>query len=530
MARLPHEPAVLTDTTGLRPIARRSAQWFLPVVLTGTLVFLYLQTFVLPAIPIYQGDTAPIFLLDGVRMLGGETLYRDFFELTFPGTPLVYFLLFKLFGVRAWIPAAMLVVLGFGLAWLSIVISKRILKGASVCLPAILFLALLYGNALDAAHHWYSVLAVMAALAVVIDERPPARMAWAGALCGVAAFFTQTRGFLSALGFAAFLVWEARVNKLGWRTLVKAEASLAAAFALTTVGSVAWFAWKAGLARFLYCTVTFNMKFYSAFRWNQMGAFMIELPEFPSWLQAPALAVWIAIHVLVPMAYGLFLVRWLREKERRPQEPWDRLMLVNITGLFLSAGVVFSPSWLRLCTASLPALILLVWFVDSSARLARPIRYLLWSFALVAAIAQPVVKQADGQFLKTPVGRVALLERDRFQEFQWIAERVKPGEFFLDAADAEKYFLLGVRIPAEVPFLTPTEYTRPEWVRSTLAGLERHRVQYVLWSLELDMPEYRQGSSDHLGALRAYLRDHYRVVKVFPDGTQVWQRSGREAG
>jgi hypothetical protein len=88
------------------------------------------------------------------------------------------------------------------------------------------------------------------------------------------------------------------------------------------------------------------------------------------------------------------------------------------------------------------------------------------------------------------------------------------------------YFMLNVRNPAEVPFLTTSDYTRPEQVLNVLNGLQAHRVRFVMWWPELDLPDdAAHPEGDHLGPLRAYLSRHYRVVKTFTDGTQVWERS-----
>ena len=86
--------------------------------LTLAFVFLYLVLFMWPHVPLLAWGDQAIYLLDAARMARGQTIYRDFFAFTTPGTQTVYFLLFKLFGVRAWIPDAMLIVLGLGVAWL----------------------------------------------------------------------------------------------------------------------------------------------------------------------------------------------------------------------------------------------------------------------------------------------------------------------------------------------------------------------------------------------------------------------------
>jgi hypothetical protein len=159
-----------------------------PVIFMMFVAFaaLYFQLFIFPNVPLLaQGDQS-IYLLNARRMLHGQIIYRDFFHFTLPGTESTYWLLFKLFGVREWIPNAMLVLLGVGLVGLSIAISQKLLSAPSIFLPAVLFLAFPYHSVLDATPHWYSTLCVMAALAITIEKRTPGKLCAAGALCGIA--------------------------------------------------------------------------------------------------------------------------------------------------------------------------------------------------------------------------------------------------------------------------------------------------------------------------------------------------------
>jgi hypothetical protein len=144
---------------------------------------------------------------------------------------------------------------------------------------------------------------------------------------------------------------------------------------------------------------------------------------------------------------------------------------------------------------------------------------------LASAVAQPVMRQTGWRgILETPAGRVALVDTERYEKYRWLRDHTRPSEFFLEAEDADMYFLLGLRDPAEVPFLTPSNSTRPEQVRDLLESLDQRRVRFVLWAVSLDLTDASRASGDHLGPLRAYLRDHYRVVTTFRDGAQVWQR------
>ena len=107
--------------------------------------------------------------------------------------------------------------IGLAFAGLSIQISRKVMSARLALLPGALFLTIPFARFLDGTHHWFSGLAVVAAIAVLIEKRTPARISAAGALCGLALCFTQMRGLLSALGIGVFLLWEARRNLQGWR-------------------------------------------------------------------------------------------------------------------------------------------------------------------------------------------------------------------------------------------------------------------------------------------------------------------------
>ena len=198
---------------------RAPLAWFL----LGALLFVYLQVFILPFVPISFWADQSTYLLNAQRMVDGEVMYRDFFQFTPPGTESVYFALFTLFGPRAWIPDGMLILLGVSLVGLITMISEKLISGTSCFLPGLLFLVVPFPSVLDGTHHWYSTLAVMAALAVVIENRSVLRLAAAGTLCGLATCFTQSRGLVAVVGFAVFLLWERPRKGDSWRSLCRSE-------------------------------------------------------------------------------------------------------------------------------------------------------------------------------------------------------------------------------------------------------------------------------------------------------------------
>jgi hypothetical protein len=464
-------------------------------------------------------------------MLEGQVIYRDFFQFTLPGTELVYFALFKLLGPRAWVPNVMLLVLGLSLTWLSIVISRKVIRGRAVYLPGLLFLTFSLYSRLDATHHWYSLLPVMGAIALLIEKRTCARLAVAGLLFGFASFFTQVRGLVAVVGLVVFLVWEHRRTASSRLAVLRAQACLVGTFLGTLVATNAYFAWKAGLRRFLECTVIFGIRYHGAYSAaNSLKTYLFSPPPVRPWYGLPWLVVYLFVHLLLPLVYFLFFGRHWRAARSHPEHAWNELMLLSIVGLSLFLGVAPAPSFGRLSPVALPALILFVWFVTLPGKPERILSRLVWGFVLLMSVLDPMrVQRHPKSYLDLPSGRAAFLDPIVYERYKWIAEHTRRSDFFFQGDWADTYVALGLRNPTPVPFVTNTGYTRPAQVQEVIEALERQRVQLVLWSLDLDMPQRVPGAIDHLSPLRAYLRGRYRVVKTFADGDQVWQRRYRRS-
>jgi len=499
---------------------QRPAAWLIP----GSFLFLYLQLFIPFFTPIWTGGDALIWLDDARRMLDGEFLYRDFIQITFPGTDLLYFTAFRIFGPQMWVANVMLLVVGVTLAWLSYRIAVAINLGKAALLPPLMFLTLAYRDRLDATHHWYSTLAIIAALAVAISRRSPRRIAIAGALCGLAACFTQSAGFAAFLAFAIFLYWEHRNTSTTLRSLLHQEALLIVSSAFSVLVICGYFVWRAGLARFIYCTLVFNARYYGSFAGGSTwSGYMTGLSGFMHWPRIPGLIGFLFIHALLPLAYIIFFVRYRRRSGQVSAEHWRRLMLITIVGLASFLTIVPAPTCARLYYVSLPALLLFVWILQSEGRSGLFLSKTLYVFTLVLMVAFPVEKQLHWRaYLDLPSGHMAFLNRDAYEKYAWAASQTHASDFFFGGFYPDFYFLLDLRNPGPVPFVTPFEYTRPSEVQAVIDGLEQHRVKLVLWTPSLDMPENPQG--DHLGPLRAYIHRRYRVGQNFTE-FQVWLRN-----
>jgi hypothetical protein len=502
----------------------------LPWYLAGCFIFLYLHLFRLPWTPIFSIGGEHAYLVGAMRMLEGQTIYRDFFDFLPPGTHLVYFLLFKLVGVRAWIPNLMLIALGVWVTWLLVVISRKVVSGPLVFLPGLVFLTFSYRLQfqLDATHHWYSALAVLGAVAVAIEARSAKRLIVAGALCGLGAFFTQTRGALALAGLAVFLVWEAREKGLSKDSLLRSELSLLSGFLGAMAVLFAYFVYQAGLERVLDCTLGFLFKYSTSFPHNNWAAYLRDWPAYHPWYRLANLGGWLFINLFPPVVYILCLWQYRGRRGGRLAVPWDRWMLLYLVGVFLLLGSVRAPNTMRITADSVTALVLLAWLLDSPGWLARTARQLLWVATVACMILTPIGPQRyPVEYLELPAGRTAFYDRDWVEPFQWLLGQTRPGEHCL--AVPLFNFYLHLRDPSGVPFLTPTEFTRPEQVSRVIDELDRHQARLVVWfsgeGSFPDDPNVRSPEGDHLGPLRAYVREHYRMVKTFFQGeAEAWER------
>jgi len=457
-------------------------------------------------------------------MLHGELIYRDFFHFLLPGTETVFVLLFKVFGERAWIPNIALIVLGIVQAWIIVWISSAVLKGWAALLPGLLFLAG-YRNVLDATHHWFSSMVVLATIVVIFERRTAQRLAIAGVLCGVAAFFTSARGPACMLGLTVFLIWEQRFDAGDARQLLSKLASLLLAFAATMTAICGYLTIKVGFGVLWASVVEFPIRYYPTGRANTFRAYMSDWPGLASWTRVPAVGAWILIYALVPLAYVLFVVRYRRESVYKSAEPWKKLMMLNIIGCSLFSGVLSAPGFVRLCSVSPPALILSVWMVGTMSKYGSALMKILWILLLGLAAVEPCWTWLHNSFvLDLPAGRVGFRGDRGDNEYAWLAHQTHPREYLFDSA-ARVYFPLHLTNPSKIPFVANTGYTTVEQVQDVVLSLEAKHVRFVVWRRFLDIPESRLDTGDNLGPLREYLSHNYHVTHTFSSGDDILERN-----
>jgi hypothetical protein len=511
-------------TVELRP---RKSEWkHLLWFLAASGVFLYLFLFVLPNVPVsLSRDDDQIYLLNATRMWAGQVMYRDFFHFIPPGTEMAYEALFALFGMRTWIPNLMLVVLGLATTWVTTHLARKVVPGTAALLPGLLYLVYAFTPSLPAAHHLFSVLAILIGVALLMEKRTTGRIALAAASCGIACCFTQTSGVAAVAGLAAFLLWEGRRRREGWRAVFKREACLLAAFLVVVGVAIAYFSREVGLRSFFDNTVGFAVHFYPLHRpYHTVRVYLSQFPDFLPWYRLPTLGIYLFVHLLLPLVYLLFLARYLRLARLRQEDPWERLMLLNIMGVVLFLSVVPAPAFERLCGVASPGLILLAWLLNERGKFSRMMYRTLWVVTLFLGFAVAVHTQVRWKAqLDLPRGRMAFFHQDEYDKFDWLLQRTQPSDYLFESDFPSMYYSLALLDPAKVNIVTADGYTLPEQVQDVVESLEKHRVRFVLWAEDLDMPYENRTEGDHLGPLKEYLRRHYQVVKTFST-EQVWER------
>ena len=478
----------------------------------------YFRTFIFPNVPLLPSGDQIGFAYAGSRIAAGQLPYRDYFQIVPPGTDLTYALLVKLFGLHTWTPHLVMAVLAALAAFLLTLISMRVLRGLAVVLPGLFLIGFLLPEALDATHHWFSTAAALAALLVLLGGATFPRISAAGALCGLTACFTQTKGASVLVGFVVYLAWRAAYDDVPARQWLRQSLVLSAAAAVTFAVLNARFISAVGLGRWVYCIIVYPLLYYPApalNNWRVLGHDFVWHEGPSRWLVYPF------VYATVPLACIVFLLTTRRRWKDRT-EPWPELVLIAITGIFMFLAIAPSPSMKRLASVAPPAMILLVWMLSQAGKGRRWIRVGLSLAAIVMTLGSPVRMQTRHyDFLDLPGGRTAFRDPLEYQEYSWILQHTHPGQFFFGMPMHLPFQLMN---PAAIDGFAPSEYTRPEQVTEMVRALQAHPTPLMILSSTKKYPLSTGLPSDHLGPFRDYLYGNYRLTQTFATGDEVWER------
>lgn len=506
------------------------------VLLIGISLYLYLNLFTFSNIPYYLEGDQTWFRANALRMLHGERIYLDFFQFTPPGADIFYLVLLKLFGLHIWIMNAAVLLLGVALCCLCFSLAKLFIERKFALLATAFFLILCYAGLLDATHHWFSLLAVLCAVRILMPTTTSARIASAGAFLGLASFFTQTTGAVCGIAFLLFLIWEGWNAGRPWRRILGNDLTLIATFALTLGILGAYFVAESGGKQIWYFLITYPQHFVA---YGDHRVFP-RLHRGPTWRSLLDPAEYLFLYTLPMAIYPAVL--WLCWRQRhKPGTPsadfhrWggelaiperEQLVLVSLAGLALFLQVITVVNRIRIYSISMFSIILLFWMVARTRRLRMYAMIAGWIIVAGLAIQQTRARRHQyPRIAALPVGKAALTE-ERYQQVYWLLQHTRPGDIFYQTAWPGFYFSLDLRSPVFVDVLETNEITRPEWVALTIQQVEDKQVKYILNSpwLYVQLNPSRPWE-DHLEPFRAYLRTHYTRIHVFSNKDEIWQRN-----
>ena len=479
----------------------------------------YFRTFIFPGTPLLPNGDQTGFVYAGSRLAAGELPYRDYFQIVPPGTDWTYALMIREFGSHLWIPHIAMALLAAVAALLVTRISSRVLPGSSAALPGLLLIGLVLPVSADATHHWFSTVIALAAVFVLLEGSTLGRVAPAGALCGLTACFTQTKGAAILVAFCIFFAWEAGLYQKSAASVVRQSAILAAFAAITFAAFNVYFVAAAGLRRWLYCIIVYPIRYYSAPSVNNWRV----LDHDFGWHGGPV--KWIAypfIYATVTLACIVFLAM-TRRRWKDGDEHWRELVLIALTGSFMFLPVALAPSVKRVGSVAPLAMISLAWLLYRSEPRLRLLRHGLAIGAVALAVALPVRTQTHWHaFLDLPAGRTAFHEKPQYEEYAWALTHTHPGQFFFGMAPM--YVPFHLVNPAAIEGYDTTEYTRPEQVTALLQSLRMRAVPLMILPSEQKYLQPTGLSSDHLGPFRDYLYGNYVLTRTFPSGDEVWEQ------
>ena len=455
-------------------------------------------------------------------MVLGQLPFRDYFQIVPPGTDTIYAILITSFGLRLWIPNLLMACLAGLAAGLTTVIASRILHGTTIILPALCLIGFVLPASSDATHHWFSMVAILAAIWVLIDEITPTRIAAAGAFCGLATCFTQTKGALAIVAFVIFLT--VNRNEPGMTSApVRRHNRLlfcGIASAVFFVFNV-YFMWATGLRQWLFCLIEYPLRYYS---WPAINNWRVVLYDFRSHAGTTAWISFPFIYATVPLVYIVFTLFARPRWNTLPEKSRGRLLLVALTGFALFLAIASSPSAKRLGAVSPPAMLLFTWLLDRPYRYAKHIRMILGGAAVAVSVVVPLRIQTQAHYyLSLPAGEAAFSDRGIYMEYRWVLENTYEGEYLFGLAPLYPAFHL--RNPAAIEGFHASDYTRPEQIDGLVKALQQHHVPILVLFRTADFLWARGSVSDHLDPLRAYVKQYYHMAKTFPTGEEIWLRS-----
>jgi len=449
---------------------------------------------VLPLWPPELGTDESYYLYEAKRVLAGEVLYRDVFEITMPGSLWFMAGLYRLFGVDVAVArGAFAVVHG---------LTAVLLFAAARQLGVRVSLALLAGAAhLVVCHaawpytspHWLGSLVTAALLCALLACRPgtrPRAWLWPGLLLGLLTAVTHQRAPAYLLGVAVVLGFDAlSAGGARWRFLFARVAALAAGGAAVLVPIFAYLLATSGAEAVLRALVHYPLVNYrKSVPRPPWGATFAITQNFAddTW---PRFLRWLPPVVAAGLGLRLAAALW----RRAATAARDAVVLLAMSGAAFLA-IAYFPDFIHIAFVLGVSLVATVDCVERALRRLAPDA--TWTRAAVAAAAAALLLALAGQWrtvilrnsARSPIRADTAFGRVAFPDpvQQLLHDRVNrllaadPRRLlFVYPAYAQLYLTTGAQNPTPYQLMT-LDYGGPQELAEIIGILERDRPLVVV--------------------------------------------------
>ena len=459
-----------------------------------------------------EGSTAA----QGLRVLNGELIYRDFFTVVTPGSYYTVAWLFQAFGPSLMVLRWAALVTGLAVLLVTLLIARRVMSWPFAAAAALM--TTVWGWFL-VTPNFYSLEAALFALIALwchlqyLERRTTRWIMTAGVLAGLTAMVKQNVGVYAAVAIIVS-IWVSR-------PLAKGRGYTTAMF-LTGIGMAVLpallFLILSGAGPYLYE----SWVYYPLAKYPER--FALPYPSFFEPLaEHGAFERWVRIVIYLPVVvFPLTAIAVIRAREHRPA-----LIAIGVMAVML-----LLQSWPRADVPHIlfglqPTFILLAYLLYAGSRghavgtvvMLTPILLLLWYG----------YKRTDSEYSNY----VAHLRADRAQGVatvpidaqridlvtQYVRGHTDPGEpIFVVPWAAGFYFLTDRANATRTDFLL---FADPEMYPCLLARLEEKRPKYVIYGYTWDVDNNR--FRDYAAPIDSYIRSRYAIEDEV-DGYEIWRR------
>jgi hypothetical protein len=456
-----------------------------------------------------------LFLYEAKRILDGDVIYRDFFEIITPSSLYVMALLFKVFGTSMATARIGMSVLHGMIAVAMYLICRRtgvrtvVALVAAIAHPAVCYPALSIASA-----HWMGTF--LALLALLFALRRPihsAGRAWGlGLILALLVSVQQQKGAILTLGGALLVLVDGWLRPRAAPSLVTTLAAYAAGCLTISLPLAAALLWFAGIDPVYAALIHFPLVYYPQFhRHITWGYYVWAAPQlyvFPRLIKY--------LPAAIPFAACRVAWRWWRRGERgEVRGPFVLILFAAFTilSIFYNADythlAVTAPVWLLVVAETFE------WALRGLERY-RGFRHAgaIACAALLLALGwrlerNPVARrQIFSHPHDTLFGRIDFADAEEIvliDTLRALLEQSPSKEMFSFPAYASLYLLVGGSNPTPYQLLLQN-YSAPEHWTKTIEILEHRKVPFVVLT--------RVWVNTKVDPVAQYLKDHYRRVKL----------------